>query len=79
MDDCTFLATPPSEPKRVFDVIDNPVLQVNYPWCGSREENTQERRRGCGMWVLLPLPPYQSVLRGCRALAQRIFMPVRDI
>jgi len=52
MDDCTFLATPPSEPKRVFDVIDNPVLQVNYPWCGSREENTQERRRGCGMWVM---------------------------
>jgi hypothetical protein len=29
MDDCSFLATPPSKRKRVFDVIDNPHLQVN--------------------------------------------------
>jgi hypothetical protein len=52
MDDCGFLATPPSERNRAFDVIDNPHLQVNCPWCGSREENSQQRRRGCGMWVL---------------------------
>src|SRR5215208_2490318 len=51
MDDSGSLATPPSERNRVFDVIDNLLLQVNYPWCGSREENSQERRRGCGMWV----------------------------
>src|SRR5215208_4134376 len=51
MDDSGSLATPPSERNRVFDVIDNTLLQVNYPWCGSREENSQERRRGCGMWA----------------------------
>jgi hypothetical protein len=51
MDACGLLATPPSERNRVFDVIDNSLLQVNYPWCGSREENSQERRKGCGMWA----------------------------
>jgi hypothetical protein len=50
MDDCGFLAIPQSERNRVFDVIDTPVLQVNYPQWGSQEENTQQRRRGCGMW-----------------------------
>jgi len=53
MDDCGFLAIPQSERNRVFDVIDAPVLQVNCLWCGSGVENSQERRRGCGMWALV--------------------------
>ena len=51
MNDCGFLATPQSERNRVFDVIDAPVLQVNCLWCGCGVENSQECRRGCGMWV----------------------------
>jgi hypothetical protein len=51
MNDCGFLATLQSERNRVFDVIDTLVLQVNGLWCGSGVENSQERRRGCGMWA----------------------------
>src|SRR4051794_23980404 len=53
------LAAASSESNRVFDAIENLVLQVNRLWCACREENPQKRRRGCGMWEL-PSPASKS-------------------
>jgi hypothetical protein len=44
MDDSGSLATPSSERNRVFDVLNIPVLQVNYPW--GRVEETDMSYEG---------------------------------
>lgn len=59
-DYCVSQTGAPSESNRAFVVIEHSLLQVNHPQRSRREENTQEPRKGCGMWVTSSLKRYDK-------------------